>query len=478
MPGMFTRAEYAEVVFVYGYCDGNVRGVAVEYLRRRISADGTPPSLDIFLVQCLDYKIPRSPCFQPQYGPMLNNNPPCLRFVYRGTDFLTNSQCDKRTENLTRRDRGSSPVPELWKQGSCWNRLVPRALLIDGTLAGSSGAVTSALASHHGDPGPIPAGFAPGFSHVGIVLDDAACRRVFSGYSRFPRPCIPAPLILGSHFMSCPGITGTYVSQQEIPMDGEAGREEQWVKELRGAFRTDSHIPRGSRSLYVKIRMSRVYWFIRGFDTSWRTLAQSSPSTVAAENQCAAGIGIFVNKSLESSLQPDVLDRSNMYFILFGRITSSDVGDVVCRIQGAGHGWLVTLRSRQSFKTTSFLRPGRFSPAVMFASRDGVGSGLASFLAAWSWEGRDEGVDCALLPTQDHPGSLIAFANPAPSVPSVALPGNGYLPSHCQSLVAALSMAGSSGIKGGPTGRGPRLVVLGQSLRRRQSIWRTEPPSL
>ncbi|KAJ8872625.1 hypothetical protein PR048_026233 [Dryococelus australis] len=44
------------------------------------------------------------------------------------------------------------------------------------------------------DPGSIPGGFTPGFSHVGIVLDDAACRWVFSGYSRFPRPCISSPL--------------------------------------------------------------------------------------------------------------------------------------------------------------------------------------------------------------------------------------------------------------------------------------------
>ncbi|KAJ8877933.1 hypothetical protein PR048_022392 [Dryococelus australis] len=56
---------------------------------------------------------------------------------------------------------------------------------------GSIGAVARALDSHLGDPGPIPGWFAPGFSHV---LYDAACRRVFSGYSRFPRPCIPAPL--------------------------------------------------------------------------------------------------------------------------------------------------------------------------------------------------------------------------------------------------------------------------------------------
>ncbi|KAJ8865959.1 hypothetical protein PR048_033483 [Dryococelus australis] len=59
---------------------------------------------------------------------------------------------------------------------------------------GSGGAVARALASHHVDPGLIPGGFTPGFSHVGIVLDDAACRWVFSGYSSFPRPCIPALL--------------------------------------------------------------------------------------------------------------------------------------------------------------------------------------------------------------------------------------------------------------------------------------------
>ncbi|KAJ8886101.1 hypothetical protein PR048_012310 [Dryococelus australis] len=61
-------------------------------------------------------------------------------------------------------------------------------------LEPTGGAVASAFASHIGDPGSIPGGFAPGFSHVGIVLDDAARRRPFSGNSRFPRPCIPAPL--------------------------------------------------------------------------------------------------------------------------------------------------------------------------------------------------------------------------------------------------------------------------------------------
>ncbi|KAJ8878587.1 hypothetical protein PR048_019168 [Dryococelus australis] len=60
--------------------------------------------------------------------------------------------------------------------------------------SGSGGVVARALASHHGVPGLIPSGFIPGISHVGIVLDDAACQRVFSGYSISLRPCIPEPL--------------------------------------------------------------------------------------------------------------------------------------------------------------------------------------------------------------------------------------------------------------------------------------------
>ncbi|KAJ8873393.1 hypothetical protein PR048_027029 [Dryococelus australis] len=42
--------------------------------------------------------------------------------------------------------------------------------------------------------GLIPYGLSPEFSNVGIVLDDAAYRRAFSVYSRFPRPCIPVQL--------------------------------------------------------------------------------------------------------------------------------------------------------------------------------------------------------------------------------------------------------------------------------------------
>ncbi|KAJ8866364.1 hypothetical protein PR048_032207 [Dryococelus australis] len=59
---------------------------------------------------------------------------------------------------------------------------------------GSGGAVAMALASHHGGTGSITGGFTPGSSHEGIVLDDAACRWVFSGYCRLLRPSITAPL--------------------------------------------------------------------------------------------------------------------------------------------------------------------------------------------------------------------------------------------------------------------------------------------
>ncbi|KAJ8867766.1 hypothetical protein PR048_031569 [Dryococelus australis] len=59
--------------------------------------------------------------------------------------------------------------------------------------------VVRLLASHLCEPGSIPRGVAPGFSHVGIVPDDAADRRVFSGISRFPRPCVPALLRTSLH---------------------------------------------------------------------------------------------------------------------------------------------------------------------------------------------------------------------------------------------------------------------------------------
>ncbi|KAJ8890889.1 hypothetical protein PR048_010398 [Dryococelus australis] len=59
---------------------------------------------------------------------------------------------------------------------------------------GRGGVVSRLLAFHIGKTDSIPGGATPGFSHVGIVPDDAAGRRVFSGISFFPDPFIPALL--------------------------------------------------------------------------------------------------------------------------------------------------------------------------------------------------------------------------------------------------------------------------------------------
>ncbi|KAJ8884418.1 hypothetical protein PR048_016275 [Dryococelus australis] len=57
---------------------------------------------------------------------------------------------------------------------------------------GRGGAVVRLLASHQGETDSIPGGAVPRFLHVGIVPDDAADWRGFSGISRFIRPCLPA----------------------------------------------------------------------------------------------------------------------------------------------------------------------------------------------------------------------------------------------------------------------------------------------
>ncbi|KAJ8895014.1 hypothetical protein PR048_000323 [Dryococelus australis] len=62
------------------------------------------------------------------------------------------------------------------------------------------GVVVRLLTSRQNEPGSIPIGVAPGLSHVGIVPDDAAGQRVFSGISRFPHPFIPA--LLHTHLAS------------------------------------------------------------------------------------------------------------------------------------------------------------------------------------------------------------------------------------------------------------------------------------
>ncbi|KAJ8873745.1 hypothetical protein PR048_024579 [Dryococelus australis] len=60
--------------------------------------------------------------------------------------------------------------------------------------------VAERLARSPRHQGSIHGWITPGFSHVEIVPDDAAGRRIFSGISRLPRPCIPT--LLHSHLVS------------------------------------------------------------------------------------------------------------------------------------------------------------------------------------------------------------------------------------------------------------------------------------
>ncbi|KAJ8873421.1 hypothetical protein PR048_024238 [Dryococelus australis] len=69
------------------------------------------------------------------------------------------------------------------------------------------------LASHHGR-------LTPRFSRVGIVPDDAAGQRVFSGISRFPRACIPT--LLCSHLTS-PSYTPSEGSLVQAVHEGKSG---------------------------------------------------------------------------------------------------------------------------------------------------------------------------------------------------------------------------------------------------------------
>ncbi|KAJ8877073.1 hypothetical protein PR048_021525 [Dryococelus australis] len=62
------------------------------------------------------------------------------------------------------------------------------------TIRDHSGAAARTPASHKGEPGSIPGRIVPGFSHTGIVPDDVAGRRVFSGISRHSSTYIPALL--------------------------------------------------------------------------------------------------------------------------------------------------------------------------------------------------------------------------------------------------------------------------------------------
>ncbi|KAJ8877524.1 hypothetical protein PR048_021979 [Dryococelus australis] len=69
------------------------------------------------------------------------------------------------------------------------------------------------LASHQSEPGSILGGVDPGFLHVGIVLDDAAGLRVFSGIPPPLRTCIP--VLLHTHLASFSSALETSMGSSE-----------------------------------------------------------------------------------------------------------------------------------------------------------------------------------------------------------------------------------------------------------------------
>ncbi|KAJ8878952.1 hypothetical protein PR048_019556 [Dryococelus australis] len=99
----------------------------------------------------------------------------------------------------------TSSIP-LGNQGTDWiesRETRPPQIVSDWSPRDRDGVVVSLLTSHQGELGSTP--LSPGFSHVGIVMDDSAVRRVFLGISRFPpllhsgaAPYSPLLILIGS----------------------------------------------------------------------------------------------------------------------------------------------------------------------------------------------------------------------------------------------------------------------------------------
>ncbi|KAJ8879946.1 hypothetical protein PR048_020567 [Dryococelus australis] len=87
------------------------------------------------------------------------------------------------------------PIQPHWAKLSRKGQTALQALL-QGIKAAATSHLLRLFASLVGEPGSIP-DRVTGFSHAGIVPDNAACQRIFSGSSHLPRPFIKA--LLHSH---------------------------------------------------------------------------------------------------------------------------------------------------------------------------------------------------------------------------------------------------------------------------------------
>ncbi|KAJ8890989.1 hypothetical protein PR048_010498 [Dryococelus australis] len=159
---------------------------ATEHLRA-VNDGRTYPPPRIFLVHCPDDRRPRSQCYWPMEGVSAT--------AIRKVLLQSRSYPGSMFEGVIRQAAQLRPDHFITaNQKKNMTRSYFHVRIFHRPIRCRGGAVVRLISSDLGETGPIPDGVAPGFSQVGIVPDDAVGRRVFSVFSRFPRPCIPVPL--------------------------------------------------------------------------------------------------------------------------------------------------------------------------------------------------------------------------------------------------------------------------------------------
>ncbi|KAJ8873339.1 hypothetical protein PR048_026973 [Dryococelus australis] len=159
--------------------------------------------------------------------PVFRQNEPCST---TGSSELPTRQSLGRSEGVDRRDvtrhvdrcsvhPGSdvtcaSVFAHRTAHGKCRREKKLRRTTVRMTRGYDSGGVRL-LASHQGEPSSIPSRFSPGLSQVGMVPDDVVGLRVFSGISRFLRPCIRT--MLHSHIISLSSFLKTFAEELDGP---------------------------------------------------------------------------------------------------------------------------------------------------------------------------------------------------------------------------------------------------------------------